>query len=498
MADIMHNMVMDSSLSSLPGKYSAGLNRDRSALGTDAIETDRRQPAIPKSLRRPQKEDFVFVKLLGRGSIGTVIKAMHKESGNVYAMKVIHKDHIDKNGLRSQLLAEVKIQMTIRHQNLLRCYSYFEDEDRVYLVLELATGGDLYQYLKKGPLSQEDAAFVFAQVATGIQHLHSHGIAHRDLKPENIMLGRDLKAKIADFGCVSQKSARSTLCGTACILAPEMIVGLSYDHRVDVWALGVLLFEMVVGFSPFESGEGIIKTCERIMKEDLQGSVLERVPIVVRPLIGGLLQRNPDERMPISEALQHPWIVGKCAVRAATARAANANAAKSPAPVLQIGKKEGPLSKWARPEHVSTSRAPRDENDSGNTPKFATSPSTPKHLAGQYDAEDVGFEPSAQQPKSQAKGAGVHERALQPFAPPSRGRVPRDLEESDVMQLTAACVKCGLRLPMDVASIEQHAVVCDSAMGTYGSGPPSGPMPIGFGPMRKALPGAFPSDRGWA
>eukprot|EP00403_Amphidinium_massartii_P037314 CAMPEP_0178454892 /NCGR_PEP_ID=MMETSP0689_2-20121128/45614_1 /TAXON_ID=160604 /ORGANISM="Amphidinium massartii, Strain CS-259" /LENGTH=202 /DNA_ID=CAMNT_0020080883 /DNA_START=93 /DNA_END=698 /DNA_ORIENTATION=- len=191
-------MVSNTQLS--PYNTSRRLDRDQQLEEEDRRQGSHKLSQKGKDKARPRRDDFVAVKLLGRGSIGTVIKVMHKGSGNVYAMKVIHKDHIEKNGLRSQLLAEVRIQMTLRHVNLLRCFNYFEDADRVFLVLELATGGDLYQYLKRGALPQEDAA-------------------------ENIMLGRDLQAKIADFGCVSQKQSRNTLCGTACILAPEMITG---------------------------------------------------------------------------------------------------------------------------------------------------------------------------------------------------------------------------------------------------------------------------------
>eukprot|EP00435_Cladocopium_sp_Y103_P073104 s35_g42.t1 len=266
------------------------------------------------SRSRFSRGDFVNLNILGEGSMGLVRKVMHRTSGEVYALKAVDKKRVLDHKLQDQLVAEVNTQMTLSHPNLLRCFDCFLEENTVYIVLEVASNGDLYQLMKRhGPLRETDAAYVFKQVCDGVQYLHHNGIIHRDLKPEN-----DMTVKIADFGWAAkakQNDTRNTFCGTLCMLAPEIIAGKAYDAKVDVWAIGVLLFEMLMGQSPFDKGQGLMETCKAIVGPGLSAVSLEEVPAAVHPLLRGLMHQQPENRISLEDCLSSKWVLEQCSRR---------------------------------------------------------------------------------------------------------------------------------------------------------------------------------------
>lgn len=147
-------------------------------------------------------------------------------------------------------------------------------------------------------------------MADALIYLHSKHVIHRDIKPENILIGMRGELKISDFGWSvhAPNTRRTTLCGTLDYLPPEMIEGREHEHWVDVWSLGVLLYEFLVGAPPFEDASGGYKaTYRRIAKVDLH--VPEHVSADAKDLIQRLLQHDPDKRMPLAQVLQHPWIL---------------------------------------------------------------------------------------------------------------------------------------------------------------------------------------------
>merc|ERR1719247_1254150 len=166
-------------------------------------------------------------------------------------------------------------------------------------------------------MNEADAAHVFGQVAEGLLYLHGQGIIHRDLKAENILLDDGLCAKVCDFGWCAEVEGRTTFCGTLCMLAPEMIQGKPYDRSVDIWSLGVLLFEMLCGSSPFDRGGGLLETCNNIVKLGLSEAQLSKVPSATRSLFRGLLHKEAARRISLNDALMHPWVVEKRSARAA-------------------------------------------------------------------------------------------------------------------------------------------------------------------------------------
>ncbi|XP_070574332.1 aurora kinase C-like isoform X2 [Ptychodera flava] len=259
--------------------------------------------------RRWCLNDFDIGRPLGKGKFGNVYLAREKKSKFILALKVLFKSQLQKAGVEHQLRREIEIQTHLRHPNILRMYGYFYDDTRVYLILEFAPRGELYKELQKcGRFDERRSATYIAQLADALKYCHTKKVIHRDIKPENLLLSLRGDLKIADFGWSvhAPSSRRATLCGTLDYLPPEMIEGKMHDEKVDLWSLGVLCYEFLVGKPPFEA-EGHSETYRKISKVDY------RFPPYVsegaRDLISKLLRHNPAMRLSLEGVLQHSWIL---------------------------------------------------------------------------------------------------------------------------------------------------------------------------------------------
>lgn len=258
-----------------------------------------------------QLDNFEIGKALGRGKFGCVYVAREKESRFVVALKVMFKKEIHTNGIEHQVKREIEIQSHLRHNNILRLYGYFHDKQRVYLILEYAPKGTLYNLLQTHPnkrLTEQIAAKYIRSLADAVIYLHQCDVIHRDIKPENLLLGQHDDLKIADFGWSvhAPQSQRTTLCGTLDYLPPEMITGKPHTKYVDLWSLGVLCFEMLVGHAPFVTKENN-DTYERIIHAKY--TIPEFVSIPAKNLIKRLLVVEPQRRLPLKDIMLHPWIM---------------------------------------------------------------------------------------------------------------------------------------------------------------------------------------------
>ncbi|TLD08303.1 uncharacterized protein PgNI_07772 [Pyricularia grisea] len=218
---------------------------------------------------------FEIGKPLGRGKFGRVYLAREREHGFVCALKVLHKRELQDARVERQVQREIEIQSNLRHPNIVKMYGHFHDSKRVFIILEFAGKGELYKHLKKEKRFPEwRAAQCIAQMASALRYLHRKHVMHRDIKPENILVGFHGEIKISDFGWSvhAPSDRRNTFCGTLDYLPPEMIkprtADNSYDHRVDLWALGVLTYELLVGQAPFEDTPAM--THKRIMRRDMK------------------------------------------------------------------------------------------------------------------------------------------------------------------------------------------------------------------------------------
>jgi len=255
---------------------------------------------------------FTVQEELGSGSFGVVQKVINQETGEACAMKVLEKAQVLQLSMQAQLKREVLTQLRVKHRNLVRLHYYFEDASRIYCLLEFADRGHLFSYLKEhGSLPEPRAASFFRDTACGLDYLHGLSIAHRDLKPENILLfGEALLAKLGDFGwCVEvteSEPTRKTFCGTLDYVAPEMLLGEPHDKRIDLWALGVLLFEMLMARAPF-TGESKKETVKNICEAnfELPAGFMARGP---EELVNGLLVKRQEVRLPLEQVLRHPWL----------------------------------------------------------------------------------------------------------------------------------------------------------------------------------------------
>lgn len=253
-------------------------------------------------------EDFEIGRPLGKGKFGNVYLAREKKSKFIIALKVMFKSQLQSHNVEHQLQREIEIQSHLRHPHILRLYGYFHDEARVYLILEYAPKGELYQHLTKEKMfdDKQSASYIY-QVCDALKYCHSKKVIHRDIKPENILISANGMLKIADFGWSvhAPSSRRATMCGTMDYLPPEMLENSVYDEKVDLWAIGILIYEFLVGRPPFEANS-TSATYERIRRVDLRFPA--HVSDDAKDLISRLLRKDPKQRPTIEEVMVHPWV----------------------------------------------------------------------------------------------------------------------------------------------------------------------------------------------
>ena len=211
----------------------------------------------PESSELGLHDVYEVLEVLGHGHFATVSRGVHKETGEAVAIKAIEKGRADASAIRREVAI---LQKVGSHPNIVALRDVFETEDYWYLVMELVTGGELFERLvKKGPYSEKEASRLMSQMAEAIAWLHSQGVCHRDLKPENLLLSQpqgdeEISLKICDFG-LSVALGEGTLNeqqGTWAYWAPEMWTG-QYGKQVDMWSLGVILYILLSGRHPFDS-----------------------------------------------------------------------------------------------------------------------------------------------------------------------------------------------------------------------------------------------------
>ncbi|EIW76705.1 kinase-like protein [Coniophora puteana RWD-64-598 SS2] len=299
------------------GKYDGGLELENEKRGEKVTGEAAEDLALDSSVARksPTREwnltTFDIGRPLGKGKFGRVYMVRTKcEPRYILALKTLYKSEIVQARVEKQIRREIEIQQNLRHPHVLRLYGYFHDEKRIFLMLEFAGKGELYKQLSKhGSFSERRSSRYIDQMADALAYLHSKHVIHRDIKPENLLLGINGELKIADFGWSvhAPGNRRMTLCGTLDYLPPEMVEGKEHNERVDLWALGVLTYEFLVGSPPFEDRSSTQATYRRIAKVDLK--VPSHVSPEARDLITKLLKYDPQQRLLLSEVRTHPWIV---------------------------------------------------------------------------------------------------------------------------------------------------------------------------------------------
>uniref|UniRef100_A0A8C6MAG8 Protein kinase N2 n=1 Tax=Nothobranchius furzeri TaxID=105023 RepID=A0A8C6MAG8_NOTFU len=250
-------------------------------------------------------KDFKCVAVLGRGHFGKVLLAEYKSTGEMFAIKALKKGDIVARDEVDSLMCEKKIFETVnsvRHPFLVNLFACFQTQEHVCFVMEYAAGGDLMMHIHADVFSEPRAVFYAACVVLGLQFLHNHMIVYRDLKLDNLLLDTEGYVKIADFGLCKEgmgyRDRTSTFCGTPEFLAPEVLTETSYTRAVDWWGLGVLIFEMLVGESPFP-GDDEEEVFDSIVNDEVRYPRFlstEAISIMRR-----LLRRSPERRLGAGE-----------------------------------------------------------------------------------------------------------------------------------------------------------------------------------------------------
>nr|XP_033796812.1 SNF-related serine/threonine-protein kinase-like [Geotrypetes seraphini]XP_033796813.1 SNF-related serine/threonine-protein kinase-like [Geotrypetes seraphini] len=250
---------------------------------------------------------------LGKGHFAVVKLARHVFTGEKVAVKVIDKTKLD-HAAAGHLLQEVRCMKLVQHPNVVRLYEVIDTQTKLYLILELGDGGDMFDHIMKheGGLSEAQAKHYFAQIVHAISYCHKLHVVHRDLKPENVVFFREQGVvKLTDFGFSNRfqpGTMLTTSCGSLAYSAPEILLGDEYDApAVDIWSLGVILYMLMCGHPPFQEANDS-ETLTMIL--DCRYTVPQHMSPECADLISRMLQRDPLQRASLEEIESHPWLQG--------------------------------------------------------------------------------------------------------------------------------------------------------------------------------------------
>ncbi|XP_064401838.1 testis-specific serine/threonine-protein kinase 3-like [Halichondria panicea] len=271
--------------------------------------TIKRSAVTPNAQYGIHKFGYILGKTLGSGAYAKVKTATSlKKGGNEVAVKIIDKRSAPKDVVSKFLPREVEVLKILDHDTIIKLIDVIDTPDTMYLVMELASSGDLLDFINsRRYLSERVARNLFIDLVNGIEVCHSMNIVHRDLKCENLLLDGQLKLKISDFGFARKTEGKNleTYCGSYAYAAPEVILGQPYmGEAADVWSMGVVLFAMLAGKLPFKDSD--VKT---LLAEI--SSVLvypSRLTGEVKSLVSKMLTFTPHERITVAEIQTHPWM----------------------------------------------------------------------------------------------------------------------------------------------------------------------------------------------
>lgn len=274
---------------------------------------------------------------LGEGTFGKVKHAVNVESGLGVAIKVLDKERIQKQSMGHQIKKEISIMKQLEHPNIVKLSEVLASKTKIFIVLELVTGGELFDLIvKSGRLEEKSARWYLRQLVDGVGYCHSQGVAHRDLKPENLLLDENLNLKISDFGLSAlyegeEGATRSqmlhTTCGTPNYVAPEVLQNEGYDGRIaDVWSIGVVLYVLLAGFLPFDETT-MSALFAKIKNADYAYPDFFSHPVT--HLIDQILVADPSTRITLDDIKRDPWFA--CDEESATPEKITAENAPAPA-----------------------------------------------------------------------------------------------------------------------------------------------------------------------
>ncbi|XP_030017613.1 serine/threonine-protein kinase MARK2 isoform X11 [Sphaeramia orbicularis] len=281
----------------------------KSSSGRSSMPRCRNSVATTTSDDQPHIGNYRLLKTIGKGNFAKVKLARHVLTGKEVAVKIIDKTQLNSSSLQ-KLFREVRIMKMLNHPNIVKLFEVIETEKTLYLVMEYASGGEVFDYLvAHGRMKEKEARAKFRQIVSAVQYCHQKCIVHRDLKAENLLLDADMNIKIADFGFSNEFTLGNkldTFCGSPPYAAPELFQGKKYDGpEVDVWSLGVILYTLVSGSLPFD-GQNLKELRERVLRGKY------RIPFYMSTDCENLLKKflilNPSKRGSLEQIMRDRWM----------------------------------------------------------------------------------------------------------------------------------------------------------------------------------------------
>ena len=253
----------------------------------------------------------VFKKRIGRGAFSIVYKGIEIDTNKVYAIKEINLDSLSKN--KENIKRETKLMRKLKHRNIITLHDVILDKayHNIYLILDYYKKGDLMTYLGNKPLKEMYAKKYLRQIADGLKYLLDNNIMHRDIKPQNILITDTNDLVITDFGFAryidtSNDIMIQTLCGTPMYMAPEIMKHKKYDIKSDLWSVGIILYQMLFGCTPFKA-KNFIDLIGKIENSPIDIPEEFKISGLCQDLLKGLLRKNPKERINWDEFFNHEW-----------------------------------------------------------------------------------------------------------------------------------------------------------------------------------------------
>jgi len=292
------------------------LTRLPEATSPQAVASNPFGEAFKKTNQSLSVDDYELLKVVGKGSFGKVMQVRKKDTGKIFAMKVLKKAQLVARKQVAHTKTERKVLEDISHPFVCHLKYAFQTDSKLYMILEYFNGGELFFHLKaNGRFTEERARYYCAEIVLALECLHAHTIVYRDLKPENVLLDAEGHIRLVDFGLskegITPTNLTHTFCGTPEYLAPEVIHGGGYGLPVDWWSLGTLLYEMLTGLPPFYN-QNLHAMYERILRAKLHYPAY--LSASARSLLQALLDRNPATRLgsngDAEEVKRHPFFAG--------------------------------------------------------------------------------------------------------------------------------------------------------------------------------------------
>lgn len=244
---------------------------------------------------------------IGKGAFSSVYKGINLKNNQTVAIKKINSDLISK--MKNYIKREIKVMNNLNHKNVLKLYNVIYENNNIYLILEYCKYGDLSLFLKNKKLKESVVKGFLYQIVSGLKYLHKKNIFHRDLKPQNILVDNNFNLKITDFTFAKEnmeENMSQTMCGSPLYMAPEILNYQEYNSKTDLWSVGIIMYEMLIGSTPYKA-KNIVKLVKNIKERDVIIPKNIKLSSICKHLLFSLLEKDPKKRLSWDELFNHPW-----------------------------------------------------------------------------------------------------------------------------------------------------------------------------------------------